>query len=85
MAVMSVKQIANFLNDNQDVLIGISLDDYYLNVNYVLDYNIDEDNIDEIVLSCYEVDNGCIVDYEFTLEDLCKRDLKFYKLEEIEV
>lgn len=79
---MQQARIVEILEDKQSVLQAISYNGYFYNVNYVLDYNIDTE--DQTVLGCYSIENNCIVDYEFTLNDLLNaRELKFYELKEI--
>lgn len=79
---MQQVRIVEILEDKQDVLRAISYNGYFYNVNYILDYNIDTE--DQTVLGCYSIENNCIVDYEFTLNDLFNaKELKFYELKEV--
>lgn len=77
---MNREKLENFLSENQNEIIGISVNDNYYNVNYILDYNLDEDN-EPIVCSCDVADEETC----FTMSDLLGMNkLEFYKRTKIE-
>lgn len=80
---MNKEKIRQFLVQNQDKITGISVNGYFYNVDYVLDYNLDYDN--EVVINCYELEqihsNGTkyAIETEFTINDLSGFEkLEFY-------
>lgn len=87
---MDREKLENFLSENKSEIVGVKVNGYYYDVNYILDYNLDCD--DETVLSTYEVtdEDDCCSDYksvyvtEFTMEDLLSSELEFYKLTKLE-
>lgn len=81
---MQQVRIIEILSDEKDDLYGISINGNCYHISYILDYNIDIDCLDETIIGCFVVDNGCVIEYEFTLNDLFNaQELKFYELKEI--
>ena len=79
---MNRKELEEFLFDNQDYITGMSVNDYFYHVDYVLDFNLEFDN--ETVLNCYEIEykNEClqVIETKFTMSDLLgMKKLEFYR------
>lgn len=87
---MNREQLENFIGKNQDNIIGISVEDYYYNVDCILDYNLEFDN--EPIICCSETKYYGIEDLRhveevcFTMNDLIGMDkLEFFERKKIEV
>lgn len=80
---MNREQLEDMLYNEQDNIVGVSINDYFYNVDYILDYNIEFNN--EPVLCAYEITSnngefGHIEITEFTMNDLLAQDkLEFYR------
>lgn len=80
---MELQELINLLETRHKDLVRIKVNDNYYRINYILDYNLDEEILDETVLGCFDIEDNCVVDYEFTLNDLLKSEVKFYEYKEV--
>ena len=70
-------------NADYDSIIGLSIDDYYYNVDYVCQ--------DEHLIVLYEIEynnrkwDRMLVTTEMDFDDLIKHDLKFFEYKEIDL
>ena len=80
---MELQELINLLETKHKDLVRIKVNDNYYRINYILDYNLDEEILDETVLGCFDIEDNCVVDYEFTLNDLLNSEVKFYEYKEV--
>lgn len=80
---MELQELINLLETRHKDLVRIKVNDNYYRINYILDYNLDEEILDETVLGCFDIEDNCVVDYEFTLNDLLNSEVKFYEYKEV--
>ena len=80
---MELQKLISLLETKHKDLVRIKINGNYYSISYILDYNLDEEFLDETVLGCFDIEDNCIVDYEFTLNDLLKSEIKLYEYKEV--
>ena len=82
---MELQELISLLETKHKDLVRIKINGNYYRISYILDYNLDEEILDETVLGCFDIEDNCIVDYEFTLNDLLNSEVKFYEYKEVQL